>query len=469
MATGNTRPSPLSARVILFALLAVIGTITGFVLSSGGELQQNSAGQPRLVSVYPLPAMDGEMCQWAPASATSSTLASLRMQQRSAAAAAQRSDPEEVSQRPPLRVIRDPYAAYSAVAVDTTRGEVVLTDENLFNILVYDRLDNTPPTAAMTEPKRMIGGLQTKIEFQCGLYIDPTSGDIYAVNNDTVDTLVIFNRDAKGNVPPTRELYTPHGTFGITVDEQREELFLTIQHDNAVVVFNKMAVGDEPPLRLLQGDSTLLADPHGIAFDPESDLIFVTNHGSVKQVSPEIQNASGYLGRGAEKKNWPLGQDRSIPGSGKFMPPSISVYRRDASGDSSPLRVISGPKTQMNWPTGIAMDPERGEIYIANDADDSILVFSASASGDVAPLRVLKGPKSLIKNPTGVFLDSKNDEVWVSNFGNHTATVYKRGASGDTAPLRVIRSGPLDAPTPGMGNPHPVAYDSKREEILVPN
>ena len=225
MATGNTRPSPLSARVILFALLAIIGTIAGFVLSSGGELQQNSAGQPRLVSVYPLPAMNGEMggemCQWAPASASSSMLASLRMQQRSAAASAQSSTPEEVSQRSPLRVIRDPYAAYSAVAVDVTRGEVVLTDENLFNIMVYDRLDNTPPTASMTEPKRIIGGLETKIEFQCGLYIDPTSGDIYAVNNDTVDTLVIFNRDAKGNVPPTRELYTPHGTFGITVDEQR--------------------------------------------------------------------------------------------------------------------------------------------------------------------------------------------------------------------------------------------------------
>ena len=295
MAKGKTRPSSLSARVILFALLAVIGTVTGIVLSSGGELQQNSVGQPQLVSVYPLPAMNGEMggemCQWSPASVSSSMLASLRMQQRSAAA--QSSNSEEVSQRSPLRVIRDPYAAYSAVAVDVTRGEVVLTDENLFNILVYDRLDNTPPTASMTEPKRMIGGLQTKIEFQCGLYIDPTSGDIYAVNNDTVDTLVIFNRDAKGDVPPTRELYTPHGTFGITVDEQREELFLTIQHDNAIVVFNKMAVGDEPPIRLLQGDSTLLADPHGIAFDPESDLIFVTNHGSVKQVSPEIPKCFG--------------------------------------------------------------------------------------------------------------------------------------------------------------------------------
>ena len=466
MAKDAARPSPVRQGAILLILLAAIGTIAGIVLSSGGEVRQNSAGHPQLVSVQPLPAMDGEMCQWMPASTNSSMLASLRLQQRSAA---QGSDPEEVSKRPPLRVIRDPYAAYSAVAVDPIRNEVVLTDENLFNILVYDRLDNTPPAARMTEPKRMIGGLNTKIEFQCGLYIDPVSGDIYAVNNDTVDTLVIFDRQAKGDVPPTRELYTPHGTFGIAVDEQHEELFLTIQHDNAVVVFNKTAVKDEPPIRLLQGDDTLLADPHGIAFDPNNGLIFVTNHGSVKQVREEIQNAAGYLGQGAEKPNWPLGQDRSVAGSGKFLPPSITVYRRDASGDASPIRVISGPRTQMNWPTGIAMDPERNELYIANDADDSILVFDPSASGDAAPIRVLKGPKSLIKNPTGVFVDLKNDEVWVANFGNHTATVYKRGASGDTAPLRVIRSGPLDAPTPGMGNPHPVAYDSKREEILVPN
>ncbi|MBI4482590.1 MAG: hypothetical protein HY652_06835 [Acidobacteria bacterium] len=123
----------------------------------------------------------------------------------------------------------------------------------------------------------------------------------------------------------------------------------------------------------------------------------------------------------------------------------------------------------MNWPSGIAVDPERGELFVANDAGDSMLVFSASASGDAAPIRVLKGPKTLIENPTGVYLDLKNDEVWLANFGNHTSTVYKRTAQGDTAPLRLIRSAPLDRPTPGMGNPHPVAYDSKREEILVPN
>ena len=66
-------------------------------------------------------------------------------------------------------------------------------------------------------------------------------------------------------------------------------------------------------------------------------------------------------------------------------------------------------------------------------------------------------------------MDLESEELWVANFGNHTATVYKATAAGDTAPLRVIRSGPLGAPTPMIGNPHPVAYDSKREELLVPN
>ena len=133
------------------------------------------------------------------------------------------------------------------------------------------------------------------------------------------------------------------------------------------------------------------------------------------------------------------------------------------------MQVIQGPKTQLNWPTALAIDPERGELYVANDSAHSVLVFKTDANGDAAPIRVLQGPKTLLKNPTGVYVDLKNDELWVANFGNHSATVYKRGASGDAPPLRVIRSGPLDAPAPMLSNPHTVAYDSKRQEILVAN
>ncbi len=272
-------------------------------------------------------------------------------------------------------------------------------------------------------------------------------------------------------MPPDREIETPHGTFGIAVDEQHQELFLTVQHDSAIVVYRKEAVGKEDPIRLLQGDRTRLADPHGIALDTKNDLIFVTNHGSMHRVSRDAgawMESDRYLSV-LRRVNWPLSRDFAVPGSGKIQPPSITVYERTASGDAAPVRVIEGPNTQLNWPTGIAVHSERGEVFIANDAGDSVLVFEVAAKGDVAPVRVLQGPRTGLKSPTGLFLDTKNDELWVANFGDHTATAYPITAEGDTPPLRTIRSAPPGTPSLMIGNPGAVAYDTKREEILVPN
>ncbi|MCZ6750838.1 MAG: hypothetical protein O7E51_03305 [Acidobacteria bacterium] len=474
-----------------FAVLAAISVLAGFLLSSGwgglgnplsdSPLSSTLDGRERLVSFDPLPAMgmDNQMCEWVPASTSRTLVAALWQQQAAAARAESSADAarrEEVAGRKPLRMIRDPYALFSAVAVDPVRNEVVLQDENLFRTLVYDRLANTPPNATMSEPKRIIAGPDTGLGFNCGLYIDPESGDIYSVNNDTQDHMVIHSREAKGNSPPSRKLHTPHGAFGIAVDEEEQEIILTIQHSNAVVTFPKMAKDEEPPVRVLQGDKTLLADPHGIALDTKNDLIFVGNFGSTSSMRPGAGAGTNYFGvwvRGSglsgEKPNWPLDGGQSIPGSGRNLPPAITVYSKNASGDTAPLRVISGPKTQLNWPAGMTVHSERGELYVANDMGDSILVFSTSANGDVAPIRVLKGPNTLLKYPNGITLDLVNDELWVANFGNHTATVYNLTASGDTKPLRVIRSGPLGVPTPTLANPHPIAYDTKREEILVPN
>jgi len=463
-------------KAVWIGILGTLSVISGLLLSTGGAgtersfLEKKRAGSPRLISVQPLPEMDGPMCQWAPASASLSLAALLQPQEPAASAAG--AAPDEAtrlaaSQRKPERVIRDAYMSYSSVAVDVKNNEVVLTDENLFNIVVFDRTANTPPTASMTEPKRIIGGDKTKIEFQCGLYIDPASGDIYAVNNDTVDTLVIFSRQAKGDVPPDRELATPHGTFGIAVDEEAQELFLTVQHNHAMVVYHKMAAKEQSPIRLLQGEHTQLADPHGIAFDPKNKLLFITNHGSFFQNRRGYPPRSSGGGERSDEPNWPL--DAPVPGSGKLLPPSITVHSSTAQGDTPPLRVLQGPKTQLNWPTGIAFDPKRNELFVANDMGDSILVFSATASGDAAPVRVLKGPRTMISNPTGVFVDTKNDELWVSNFGNHSATVYKPTAAGDTPPLRVIRSAPLGKEALNIGNPGALAYDSRRDEILTPN
>lgn len=397
----------------------------------------NAVVEPKLVSSVPWPEL-----AWTCLRPETTVYAATReeaLQERSAAGAQRTIDAD----RAPVRTIADNRATYSAIAVDPIRDEVILQDENLFQILVYRRGADTPPQASMAEPKRRIGGLKTKIEFNCGLYVDPANGDIYSVPNDTVDTLVIFGRNARGDVAPDRELKTPHGTYGIAVDEQRKEMFLTVQHSNSVVVYRKTASGDDKPLREIVGPSTRLEDPHGIAVDPARNLLFVVNYGNAK-------------GRGRA-------------GAGSFNPPSISVYPLDAAGDVAPLRVIQGVKTLLNWPASMVIDPKDGLLYVANDGGDSVLAFGVDADGNVAPQRTIKGPKTGLKNPTGVALDARAGELWVSSFGNHSATAFPLSANGDVEPRRTIRAAPKGEQALGIGNPGAVAYDTKREEILVPN
>ena len=455
-----TRAKQLWAGTVILVTFSFLAGLALWILFAGEakqpELSAGSAaalrrptGYPQLISSEPLPEADGEMCepagpagaQWAPAS-----LVVEGPQERLAALPASRADAGVNSTidatRAPQRAIRDTFPTYSAIAVNTNTNEVFLQDENLFGIKVFNRTDNTPPHAGFTEPKRVLGGLQTKLEFNCALYIDPANGDVYSVNNDTVDTMTVFPRDAKGNVAPMRALKTPHRSYGIAVDEQAQELFLTVEHPPKVVVYHKTASGKDKPIRTLEGDRTRLADAHGIAIDTKNKWMFVSNHGSTSNP----KKAGGW-----------------------FDPPSIAVYPLQANGDIAPLRVIAGPKSRLNWPAHVYTDAEHGELYVANDAGNSILVFRETDNGDVAPLRVLQGPKTGLNNPTSLFVDTKNQELFVSNMGNHSATVYPRTAEGDMSPLRTIRSAPADKPALMIGNPGAAAYDSKREEILVPN
>jgi len=470
------RSSPKGRTQTAAGIVGLLILAAGWFVTANHD-RAHLAGQPRLVSVQPWEGMDGAACQWMPASASMTLGRALQAPGAGAlqAPAAQEPYPSEAartaaSQRRPVRTMVDSYAGFSAVAVDPLHNEVVMTDENLFSIRSYDRMENTVPQATLSEPKRIIRGERTDIEFQCALWVDPSNGDVYAVNNDTLGKLVIFSREARGNVEPDRFIETPHTTYGIAAHEPSNEIMLTVQDDSAVVTYPKTAQGKQPPIRLLQGERTKLADPHGIAIDSNRDLLYVSNWGSanLRRVPPGGPT-TGTLGRGDGHPNWPIGRNYSIPGSGYFGPPSITVYPRTARGDVAPARIIQGPRTQLNWPTALSVNPANGELFVANDPEHSVLVFAASANGDVAPIRVLKGPKTLLKNPTGVFFDAKNNELWVANFGNHSATVYRPDANGDTPPLRIIRSGPLDAPAPMMGNPHTVAYDSKRDEILVAN
>jgi DNA-binding beta-propeller fold protein YncE len=467
----------------LTVLLLLLGTTAALVVAGGSDSSQRSTihfGKERLVAFEPLPEASSPMCEWLPVSAVGQEALFAMQTQAPGAPAASGSGSapprpseavrEAVRNRRPVTNITDPHFGFAGITVDIARNEVIIAEENLSSVVIYDRMENTPATAAMSEPKRVIGGEETFLEFACGVYVDPSNGDIYAINNDTMNWMPVFGRDQKGNVAPKRKIATPHTTAGLVADEEAQEIFLTIQDDHAVVVVDKNGPEQTPMKRVIQGKNTGLADPHGIGIDPKRGEIYVSNWGTTNdRPAFEPGKGGGGFGQSARRTDYPVGRNRAYPGSGKILPPSITVYPKNAQGDVKPLRTIQGPKAGLDWPTSIAVHPDRGEIFVANDTGHNVSVFSVAANGDVAPLRVISGPRTMIQNPTGVFIDLKNNELWVANFGSHSATVFPIDANGNVTPKRVIRSGPVDAGSPMLGNPHTVAFDSKRNEVLVAN
>lgn len=366
-----------------------------------------------------------------------------------------------VLDKAPVRIIHDPYPTFSGIDVNPATEEVTMCDDNRRSIMTYSRSINVKGVA---EPRRQIIGPKAKFGTVCGLKIDPVNQEIFAVSNDTMDNMVVFPVQAKGNVSPLRELRVDHGARDTFVDLEHNEVAVLIEHVNKVTIYRRAATGEEAPLRIIQGPNTKIANPHGVFIDIKADEIFVTNQGSWRKV----ETGYGYNVYSFKKKRL-VYEDRKAeslsPSTGKFLPPSITVYSRTAQGDAAPLRIIEGLGTQLNLPGAIYVDTTHNEIIVANLGANSILFFQRTAKGDVKPVRVIEGPATGLKYPSGISIDNKNDELWVSNWGNHTATVFPRTAKGNVTPLRTIAAAPTRFA--GLVNPGSIAYDPIRKEILV--
>jgi DNA-binding beta-propeller fold protein YncE len=349
----------------------------------------------------------------------------------------------------PVRSVTDPYPSLHSVAVDPDSNRVLMSDSNRGSLLFYDRTAGNG-SSDMAEPVAQVRGPATGMMFVAGVALDPANREVFAVNNDIGDRMEVFPYDVEGNVRPKRILFVPHGSWGVALNRQRDEVAITVEHVNTVVVYRRDATLGDAPLRVLQGATTDLRDPHGISFDEKHNEISVANHG-----------------------NWaPLTRAEATQGEvqgGRFDRPSITTYAGEARGDKAPLRKIQGSRTELNWPMGMSLDTVHDEMAVASYGNDSILIFHRTDQGDIAPIRVIHGSRTAISGPMGVSIDTKNDEIWVTNYREHTAAVFPRTAQGNIAPKRLVRNAPRGTPAVGFGNPGAVAYDSKRDQILVPN
>src|SRR5688572_18742993 len=151
----------------------------------------------------------------------------------------------------PIRVVQDPFPVFTDVAVDPQSNIVAVSDENLFSLRTYERNDPNAVAGAVSDPKTVISGPKSMIDFVCGVAIDPINQEIFAANNDTASILMTFKYGDTGEVPPARELSTAStGTWGVALDSKNNEVAVTIEHINKVQVYRREAIGEEKPLRI---------------------------------------------------------------------------------------------------------------------------------------------------------------------------------------------------------------------------
>ena len=353
---------------------------------------------------------------------------------------------------PPVQIVTDPHPTFDGIAIDPENGVVVMSDENRASMMMYDVTAGSLSTA-VTEPKRHIIGANTNLGYQAGVALDPKNREIFAISNDG-GGFNVFKYDDHGDVEPTRRLEVPHQAWGISLDPVNDEMAITSQQYQGISIYRRSASGTDRPLRSIRGDRTLMADPHGVFIEPSRDEVFVANHGNWTEM------------RSYASEDEVIGGDY-VPG--RFEKPSIRIYRASDTGNVPPVRSIQGPQSQLAWPMGVFVDAERKELIVANYGNHSILVYAIDANGNAAPTRVISGAKTGIVGPISIAVDPKRNELWVANYGDHTALVFDRAASGDVAPKRIIRNAPAGTPTTGFTNASAAAFDTKRNQILVPN
>ncbi len=123
---------------------------------------------------------------------------------------------------------------------------------------------------------------------------------------------------------------------------------------------------------------------------------------------------------------------------------ALLIFRGGASGEEAPIRIIQGPRTRLQNPERLDVDPVNDEIFVPTGAN-SILVFPRTGEGDVAPIRVIRGPDTQLRGVYSVAVDAVHDLVVAGtqyrseDVEEGFLLIYPRTANGNAKPLRVIQ------------------------------
>jgi len=251
----------------------------------------------------------------------------------------------------------------------------------------------------------------------------------------------VFARLADGQAERLRAIEGQKTLLGRTMhaiayDEIHDEIYVTQQFAQGILVFRGSAGGEEPPIRVINGSKTQLIAPDRLAIDAVHDEIYVPE--GIK----------------------------------------ILVYARTASGNVAPIRVITGPDTGIGATRAVAIDPHRNLIVAATqDWDDDgvgrgqgsdLRIFPRLANGNVKPLRVISGLRGMgnlaIHSPSGMVLSMQTRYIGVWHIDDDGKVPPRFTIGGPNGVLRAGRGLALDAKNQAV-----IASDKELNAVMTFN
>lgn len=307
---------------------------------------------------------------------------------------------------------------------DSTRGPLAPVTSSLLHVPnTGSNGFNTSITAyplganGNVTPTNTIAGPSTQLSQPIAIAFDSKS-NAYVTNlppGACVQCVTVFAPGATGNAAPSDTICGPatglDSPFGIAIDAA-DNIYVVNSGNDSVTIYKAGAKGNVSPASTIRGPRTGLRFPDGIAVDANGK-IYVSNSTS--------------------------------PGG------TIQVYAAGASGDVAPIATIGGDRTGLSEASGIAIDSV-GNVYVANSnggsgGNGSVTVYAAGENGNVAPTAVITGPDTQVNLPSGVAVDSMSSIYVTTSQG---VVVFQRGANGDMLPIRSIAGSNTGLVGPGF-------------------
>ncbi|HKC65717.1 MAG TPA: hypothetical protein VKB86_18895 [Pyrinomonadaceae bacterium] len=262
-------------------------------------------------------------------------------------------------------------------------------------------------------PKRVITGQASKLGRTVhGIAYDPVHDEI-VVPNPLADAILVFRASAKNDEPPVRviqgsctQLVTPHS---VSLDLTNKEILVSSLTGKTIYVFPWNANGNVSPSRIIRGPQTRLGHVVGLGVDPSTNLMAVANSHEILifnrtdngDVPPRAVIAGPATGIGEEPWQIQMYQGKiflaasnhlhqnvyagvTLKGTYKEIPEDpwndpglgfIGVWNITDQGDTPPLAKLGGPFSGLIHPSGLAINPKDGEMYVSDSVRNGVFTF----------------------------------------------------------------------------------------------